>query len=172
ARRSRGPAADQQPGQGRRARNRRHARRRARPASPAHQPAQRTLPRHQARPRRASARVKSWTIRGERPGDEGAIAALIEAAFRDAPHASGTESAIVGRLRMAGDLTLSLVLTDADESIVGQIAFSPVAISDGTTGWFGLGPVSVIPLRQRAGVGSALIRAGLDRLRENGARGC
>lgn len=116
--------------------------------------------------------MKPWTIREERPGDEGAIAALTEAAFRDAPHASGTESAIVDRLRMAGDLTLSLVLTDADDSLLGQIAFSPVAISDGATGWFGLGPVSVIPLRQRDGVGSALIRAGLDRLRENGARGC
>ena len=50
----------------------------------------------------------------ERPGDEAAIAALPEAAFRDAPHSSGTESAIVDRMGAAGDL--SLVLVNADEA--------------------------------------------------------
>jgi len=116
--------------------------------------------------------MTAWTIRDERQGDEGAIAALTEAAFRQAPHASGTESAIVDRLRAAGDLALSLVLVDADEAIVGHGAFSPVTISDGASGWYGLGPVSVIPLRQRGGIGSALIDAGLGRLRESGAHGC
>ena len=113
-----------------------------------------------------------WTIREERAGDASAIAALTEAAFRDAPHRSGTESAIVERLRSDGDLALSLVLVNADETIIGHAAFSPVTISDGTPGWFGLGPVSVIPLRQRAGIGTALIQAGLDRLRSRRARGC
>ena len=112
------------------------------------------------------------TIREERAGDASAIAALTEAAFRDAPHRSGTESAIVERLRSDGDLALSLVLVNADETIIGHAAFSPVTISDGTPGWFGLGPVSVIPLRQRAGIGTALIQAGLDRLRSRRARGC
>ena len=113
-----------------------------------------------------------WTIREERAGDASAIATLTEAAFRDAPHRSGTESAIVERLRSDGDLALSLVLVNADETIIGHAAFSPVTISDGTPGWFGLGPVSVIPLRQRAGIGTALIQAGLDRLRSRRARGC
>ena len=36
-----------------------------------------------------------WTIREERAGDASAIAALTEAAFRDAPHRSGTESATI-----------------------------------------------------------------------------
>ncbi len=59
-----------------------------------------------------------------------------------------------------------------DGNIVGHIAFSPVTIADGSTGWFGLGPVSVAPDRQRAGIGSALIREGLARLKAMGAKGC
>jgi putative acetyltransferase len=116
--------------------------------------------------------MSPWAARGERPGDEPAIAALTEAAFRDARHSRGNEAAIVGKLRAAGDLTLSLVLENADEAIVGHAAFSPVAIADGSRGWFGLGPVSVIPLRQRSGIGSLLIEQGLERLRAMGANGC
>jgi putative acetyltransferase len=55
---------------------------------------------------------------------------------------------------------------------VGHIVFSPVAISDGSNNWFGLGPVSVLPLYQRMGIGKALIREGLSRLKELGAKGC
>ena len=112
----------------------------------------------------------SWTIRKERPADEQAITALIDAAFRDAPHSDGTEAAIVERLRADGDLALSLVA--AEGSLVGHVAFSPVTLSDGTPRWYGLGPVSVIPLRQRAGIGSALIEEGLERLRQMDAGGC
>lgn len=36
----------------------------------------------------------------------------------------------------------------------------------------GLGPVSVMPAHQRMGIGSALVRSGLRRLRERGAAGC
>lgn len=116
--------------------------------------------------------MRPWLVRDERPGDEPAIAALTEAAFRDAPHSDGTEAAIVERLRANGDLALSLVLVNGDEAIIGHAAFSPVTISDGTPGWYGLGPVSVIPLRQRVGIGSMLIEKGLEGLRERGAGGC
>jgi putative acetyltransferase len=113
-----------------------------------------------------------WHVRPEQAGDEAAITALTEAAFRGAPHSDGSEAAIVERLRADGDLALSLVLVNDDQAIVGHAAFSPVTISDGAPGWYGLGPVSVIPLRQRAGLGSALVEAGLEKLREAGARGC
>lgn len=114
----------------------------------------------------------NWSIRDERGGDEAAIAALTEAAFRETPHSSGTEAAIVGHLRADGDLSLSLVAETDDRAIVGHVAFSPVTIADGAPGWFGLGPASVIPLRQRAGIGAALIGEGLERLRKRGANGC
>jgi putative acetyltransferase len=117
--------------------------------------------------------MKPWNVRDERPGDEPAIAALTAAAFRDVAHSSGNEARIVERLRHDGDLALSLVLVNGDHAIIGHAAFSPVSISgDGAGGWYGLGPVSVIPLRQSTGIGSALIERGLVRLKESGARGC
>ena len=110
-------------------------------------------------------------IRPERPGEETAIGTVIAAAFAGHPHSDGSEPEIVGRLRAAGALTISLV-AEADGEIVGHAAFSPVTISDGTPGWFGLGPVSVVPSRQRQGIGGALIRAGLERLEAEGGAGC
>jgi putative acetyltransferase len=56
--------------------------------------------------------------------------------------------------------------------VIGHVAFSPVTISDGTPNWYGLGPVSVLPIYQRQGVGTALIQEGLSRLRELNAGGC
>jgi putative acetyltransferase len=56
--------------------------------------------------------------------------------------------------------------------VVGHIAFSPVTISDGCPNWYGLGPVSVLPEYQRRGIGGALIREGISRLKDLGARGC
>lgn len=110
------------------------------------------------------------SIRPERPGDEPAIHALTEAAFRDMPFSDGDEHLLVDALRADGDLTLSLVAEDG-ERIVGHIAFSPVTISDGTENWFGLGPVSVLPERQREGIGFQLVQRGLADMRERGARG-
>lgn len=110
-------------------------------------------------------------IRLESVDDAPAIRAVIIAAFKDAPHSSGTEAAIVDALREAGALTLSLV-AEKHGRIVGHAAFSPVMI-DGQAGrWFGLGPVSVEPADRRRGIGEALIREGLQRLRTAGAEGC
>jgi putative acetyltransferase len=78
---------------------------------------------------------------------------------------------VILALRKAGALTVSLV-AEMEGHVVGHIAFSPVTISDGTPGWYGLGPVSVQPKRQRQGIGTTLIEAGLARLRELGAHGC
>lgn len=110
-------------------------------------------------------------IRGERPADLAAIAALVTAAFRDAPHATGTEAAIVDRLRAAGALALSLVAV-VDSRIVGHVAFSPVEVDGVAAGWFGLGPVAVDPAHREKGIGAALIRRGLAHLHADGARGC
>ena len=116
--------------------------------------------------------MSGWAIRTERPGDEAAIAALTEAAFRTVTHSDGSESAIIARLRDAGDLALSLVVENRDQAIIGHVAFSRVTIADGTPGWYGLGPISVIPLRQGAGIGGTMASEGLARLRDMGAGGC
>ncbi|WP_322092423.1 GNAT family N-acetyltransferase [Paraburkholderia bannensis] len=110
-------------------------------------------------------------IRGEMAADIPAIHALTEAAFLHAPHTSHTEQFIVDALRAAGELAVSLVAEDRGE-LVGHVALSPVTLSDGSTGWFGLGPISVAPARQREGIGGRLIERALDALRARQAAGC
>jgi len=109
-------------------------------------------------------------IREERRVDEAAIHALTMAAFKGHPYSDGTEPGIISDLRNAGALSLSLVAADRDE-VVGHVAFSPVMIDGADCGWFGLGPISVTPDRQRQGIGSLLIRDGLKRLSALGAKG-
>ncbi|WP_256327264.1 GNAT family N-acetyltransferase [Variovorax sp. EL159] len=113
-------------------------------------------------------------IREERAGDAAAIECVTVAAFADAAHTSHTEQFIVNALRRAGQLTVSLVAqVGEDEEIVGHVAVSPVSISpSGAVGWYGLGPISVVPGRQGQGVGAALMKAALERLRQAGAAGC
>ena len=65
-------------------------------------------------------------------------------AFLNTPPTSHTEHFIVNALRCAGALSMSLV-AEADGAIIGHVAISPVSITDGTEGWFGLGPISVLP---------------------------
>ena len=110
-------------------------------------------------------------IREESPADTAAIHALTAAAFLNAPHTAHTEQFIVDALRKAGALALSLVAEKGGE-VVGHVALSPVSISDGSTGWYGLGPISVEPALQRKGIGSLLMRTALRLLRERGAAGC
>lgn len=111
------------------------------------------------------------TIRTESQSDHAAISAVTEAAFRTLEISSQTEHFIVDALRTAGALTISLV-AEAGGRVVGHIAFSPISITDGSTDWYGLGPVSVLPELQRQGIGKALINEGLARLRKIGAKGC
>lgn len=112
------------------------------------------------------------SIRPEAPRDVAAIRALTIDAFRKASHSAHTEQFINDALREAGALTLSLVAED-EGHIVGHLAISPVTLSDSSAGWFGLGPVSVLPGRQGEGIGSALIQSAMDELRQrDDAAGC
>lgn len=110
-------------------------------------------------------------IRDETDRDAEVIGSVTAAAFAPLEISDQTEPYIVEALRAAGALTLSLV-AEREGAVVGHIAFSPVRVSDGTPGWYGLGPVSVLPAHQRRGIGGSLIREGLSRLRDLGARGC
>jgi putative acetyltransferase len=109
-------------------------------------------------------------IRRETDADVGAITEVTVAAFKTL-EMSNTEQFIIAALRVAKALSVSLV-AEMDGRVVGHIAFSPVTISDGTRNWYGLGPVSVLPAYQRQGIGKALIREGLARLKEMHAQGC
>jgi putative acetyltransferase len=113
----------------------------------------------------------SVQIRPETSADIPAIHAVIIAAFEKAAHASHTEQFIVKALRRANALALSLV-AEVNGEIAGHVAVSKVSISDGASGWFGLGPLSVLPGLQGQGIGSRLVSEALNLLEEDGADGC
>jgi putative acetyltransferase len=74
------------------------------------------------------------TIRPESGSDVTAIHLLTKEAFRNAEHSSFTEQFITDALRKSGKLTISLVAVDHNE-VIGNVAISPVALSDGSSGW-------------------------------------
>src|SRR4051812_43529838 len=110
-------------------------------------------------------------IRRETDADVDAIGDVTRAAFENHPHSHQTEPFIVAALRKAGALAVSLVAEDAGR-VVGHVAFSPVTMPEGLPDWYGLGPISVSPERQRQGIGTALVEHGLAALHALGAKGC
>lgn len=79
------------------------------------------------------------------------------------------EAKLVVALRASGKAILSLV-AELNSQIVGHIFFSPVVIetASGPFQAIGLGPMAVLPDFQKRGIGSALVRAGLEELRQSG----
>lgn len=110
-------------------------------------------------------------IRDETAADVNLITTVTVAAFKTLAISNHTEQFIITALRAAKALALSLV-AEAGGRVIGHIAFSPVAISDGTRNWYGLGPVSVLPEFQRQGIGKALMQEGLLLLQGMHAEGC
>lgn len=110
-------------------------------------------------------------IRNETNSDIDAISEVTIAAFKTLAISRQTEHFIIKALRKANALTISLV-AEIDGKVVGHVAFSPITISDGTTGWYGAGPLSVLPELHRQGIGKALMREGIALLKAKGAQGC
>lgn len=110
-------------------------------------------------------------IINEGTDDATRIHEVTEKAFLDAVHTAHTEQFIVDALRRAGALTISQV-AKVDGEIIGHVAISPVTLSTSATGWFGLGPISVLPEFQRRGVGSKLVKSSLATLEAMSASGC
>ncbi len=110
-------------------------------------------------------------IRDERPEDEETIGQITTAAFANMPFADGDEADLIEKLRATGGLTISLV-AESDGKTVGHISFSPVRVNGRDGPWYQLAPVSVVPEFQGRGIGSALIVAGIERLKALGAETC
>lgn len=110
-------------------------------------------------------------LRPETEADIPAIDQINREAFLHHPYSHQTEHLIVRALRASGALTLSLV-AEWEGQVVGHIAFSPALIDGQDLGWYTLGPVAVLPSHQRKGIGSSLVKAGLQGLRALGAKGC
>lgn len=103
-------------------------------------------------------------IRSEEEHDATTVHIVHEAAFP-----TDAEARLVDRLRQSGKAVISLV-AELDGRVVAHVMFSPVTIEGAavTASGVGLAPVAVLPERQRSGMGSALIRAGLDACRDRG----
>ncbi len=102
------------------------------------------------------------TIRLEQPDDVAAVRAINETAF-----GQSAEATIVDSLRNTCPDAVSLV-AEEDDRILGHIFFSPVIGSGGhgAIQGMGLAPMAVLPDRQRQGIGSMLVQAGIDAMRE------
>jgi putative acetyltransferase len=104
-------------------------------------------------------------VRPETEADRAAVRAVNEAALE-----TDAEADLVEGLRGSGVSLVSLV-AEADGEIIGHILFSPVWLNDDASlNVMGLGPMAVVPNRQRNGVGSALLRQGLICCKDLGAR--
>lgn len=105
-------------------------------------------------------------IRPEEPEHAAGVYQVEKDAFGRA-----AEADLCARLRKRKAVTISLVALD-DDRVVGHVLFSPVRIAvEGGEGLdvVGMGPVAVDPDHQRQGIGSRLIRAGLEEVRQLGA---
>ena len=102
-------------------------------------------------------------IRAEQEDDRAAVHAINVAAFE-----TSSEADLVDALREQATPVVSLVAED-NGAIVGHIFFSPVSLS-GHPGLkvMGLGPMAVAPEHQSKGIGSALVRMGLEQCKELG----
>jgi len=102
-------------------------------------------------------------IRAEKENDRDAVYAVNASAFETL-----SEANLVDTLREQAHPVVSLVAEDNGE-VVGHILFSPVFLP----GYpdlkaMGLAPMAVTPEHQREGIGSALVRAGLERCKQQG----
>ncbi len=106
-------------------------------------------------------------LRLETQADIAGVRAVNAAAFE-----ADAEAALVDALREAGKFVLSLVAS-LNGDVVGHILFTKILMEPGgiEAGILGLGPMAVRPGSQGQGIGSALVRRGLERCRDLGFRG-
>ena len=104
-------------------------------------------------------------IRPEQRTDHDAVRRINTAAFE-----SPAEANLVDALRTNASPLISLVAEDDAGEIVGHILFSPATLIEHPGCLImGLAPMAVTPARQRQGIGSALVRAGLKQCEQLGA---
>ena len=102
-------------------------------------------------------------IRVEEPNDRASVYAVNASAFE-----SSAEADLVDALREQAWPIVSLV-AEKNRNVVGHIMFSPVSLSGHPDlKAMGLAPMAVAPEHQRQGIGSALVRTGLEQCKQLG----
>ncbi|UCH81410.1 MAG: N-acetyltransferase [Nitrospiraceae bacterium] len=103
-------------------------------------------------------------IRMEKPDDVLIIREINTSAFGEE-----SEADLVDALRKSGIPLISLV-AENEETVIGHILFSPVSIHNGCSSisTAGLAPMAVLPGFQRQGVGSALVKEGIENCKQAG----
>lgn len=103
-------------------------------------------------------------IRAELPEDSLAIEEVVRQAF-----GQEEEALLVRKLRAGGFNLLSLVAVQADQ-IVGHLLFTRLLIAGEERTWdtVALAPLAVLPAFQKTGIGTALMQAGLQQLKDHG----
>ncbi len=101
-------------------------------------------------------------IRQVAPADLAGIEAIYPLAFPDEDLLP-----VVRSLLAEPNIAMSMV-GEIDGSVVGNIIFTDCGVNEATTGAALLAPLAVMPSHHGQRIGSALIRAGLESLREQG----
>lgn len=110
-------------------------------------------------------------IRKQLDSDKDIIYRIVKEAFKDAEHSDGKEHELVNKLRKSESYINELELVAVEEEkIVGHIMFTTIYIDNGELKResLALAPLSVLPEYQNKGVGSRLIKEGLNKAREHG----
>lgn len=104
------------------------------------------------------------TIRQESSEDILGIRLLNQSAF-----SRNNEADLVDTLRAHEKLVISFIAEDQGK-VIGHIAFSPITTEPEPHECriLGLGPLAVLPERQRRGIGTMLVTASLNRAKELG----
>lgn len=105
-------------------------------------------------------------IRPETAADHNAIRHVNRLAF-----GQDAEARLVDALREGGYVRVSLV-AEQDGQVVGHVLFSdlPIITQAGTVPALALAPMAVLPEYQNQGLGSALVRRGLEVCKDQGHR--
>lgn len=102
-------------------------------------------------------------VRVEEEKDRASVRAVNLSAFE-----TETEANLVDTLRVQARPLVSLVAEDASE-VIGHIMLSPVSLpGHPNLKIMGLAPMAVAPMHQRKGIGTALVRAGLEQCKQLG----
>jgi putative acetyltransferase len=112
--------------------------------------------------------AKSETIAVRQEGPEGSAAVVT---INDRAFGGTDESGLVEAIKQSGRPVISLIAC-SDDTPVGHIFFSPILIQ--STGpsidTLALAPMAVLPAFQRRGIGTLLVKAGLNECARQGCQ--